>query len=279
MDWPLTELCAAIASKIPGFSAEVLPSIDSTNSELMRRSKNGFLEPLLLIAEEQTAGKGRLGRVWFANPGDCLTFSIGLNLSIQDWSGFSLAVGLGILQALDPHQHFGVGLKWPNDLWLGLGDPHTARKLGGILIESAVSTAPSGAVPHSRYCVIGVGINLVAPQGVDLKRAAAGWCDVDPKSRPGSVLLSAVSGIIKGVMRFQERGFSSFKNEYSAYDILFNQQVSMSNGVVGRACGVNSRGELLIQTSAGVVPVISDEVSLVELGGFESDLKLRPDSE
>ena len=168
MNWPIEALCLAVEPCIPAFKVEVIDSIDSTNTELMRRSKNGITSPVLLIAEEQTAGKGRLGRSWVARPGESLTFSIGLNLSISDWSGFSLAVGLAIVDALDPKRQFEIGLKWPNDLWVG--PPSSARKLGGILIESTFVSMQNYGLDSARYFVIGVGINLVAPKSGELKK-------------------------------------------------------------------------------------------------------------
>src|SRR5450759_1265398 len=67
--WPSEAIWEAIAPDLPGFTVEVLPQIDSTNSELMRRARAGRLEPVLLVADRQTAGRGRLGRQWFS---DCL---------------------------------------------------------------------------------------------------------------------------------------------------------------------------------------------------------------
>ncbi len=139
--WPAEALWEAIAPQWPGFTVEVLPRIDSTNTELMRRARAGQCEPILLVAEEQTAGRGRLGRQWQGQPGDSLMFSLGLPLAPQDWSGLSLAVGVSVaesLQAVLPPLGSGqprLCLKWPNDLWLC--DGRSDRKLGGILVETA----------------------------------------------------------------------------------------------------------------------------------------------
>src|SRR5450830_805677 len=105
----------SFAFDLPGFAVEVLAQIDSTNSELMRRARAGRLEPVLLVAEQQTAGRGRLGRQWFSEEGATsvgaqasLTFSIGLPLAPADWSGLSLAVGVSVVQSLHPD----LRLKW-----------------------------------------------------------------------------------------------------------------------------------------------------------------------
>ena len=67
--WPAEALWEAVAPLLPGFTVEILPEIDSTNTELMRRARAGRLEPVLLVAEAQTAGRGRLGREWRSAPG------------------------------------------------------------------------------------------------------------------------------------------------------------------------------------------------------------------
>jgi BirA family biotin operon repressor/biotin-[acetyl-CoA-carboxylase] ligase len=89
MIWHGEALWEAVAPLLPGFTVEILPEVDSSNSELMRRARSARLEPVLLVAERQTAGRGRLGRAWESAPGDSLTFSLGLPLAPADWSGSS----------------------------------------------------------------------------------------------------------------------------------------------------------------------------------------------
>ena len=91
MHWPAEAIWEAVSPQLPTFSVEVLPQIDSTNSELMRRARAGQLEPVLLVAERQSAGRGRLGRQWVsgddaASAGalSSLTFSLGLPLAPAD---------------------------------------------------------------------------------------------------------------------------------------------------------------------------------------------------
>src|SRR5450756_917696 len=67
--WPSEAIWETVVPDLPGFTVEVLPQIDSTNSELMRRARAGRLEPVLLVADRQTAGRGRLGRQWFSDVG------------------------------------------------------------------------------------------------------------------------------------------------------------------------------------------------------------------
>ena len=101
--WPAEAIWQAVAPQLPGFTIEVLPCIDSTNTELMRRARAGRCEPILLVAEQQTAGRGRLGREWHSGTDAAsLTFSLGLPLAPLDWSGLSLAVGVSVAESLQP---------------------------------------------------------------------------------------------------------------------------------------------------------------------------------
>ena len=96
--WPAEALWEAVVPLLPGFTVEVLRTIDSTNTELMRRARTGQCEPILLVAEQQTAGRGRLGRVWQSDAGASLMLSLGLPLAPKDWSGLSLAVGVSVAE-------------------------------------------------------------------------------------------------------------------------------------------------------------------------------------
>ncbi|MFZ3125431.1 MAG: biotin--[acetyl-CoA-carboxylase] ligase, partial [Acidovorax sp.] len=100
--WPAEAIWEAVSPLLPGFTVEVLPTIDSTNTELMRRARAGRCEPTLLVAEQQTAGRGRLGRAWQSDAGASLMMSLGLPLAPRDWSGLSLAVGVSVAESLQP---------------------------------------------------------------------------------------------------------------------------------------------------------------------------------
>ncbi|MBL0421229.1 biotin--[acetyl-CoA-carboxylase] ligase [Ramlibacter sp. AW1] len=246
--WPAEALWEDMAPALPGFTVEVLPEIDSTNSELMRRARAGRSEAVLLVAERQSAGRGRQGRTWHGQPGAALTFSLGLTLAPGDWAGLSLAVGVTLSEALDQR----IGLKWPNDLWL------LDRKLAGILVE----TAGGGSGTAQRYTVVGVGINLAAPDGAGLSTAPAGLREVWPDAGPGEVLLRVAPALAKALQVFQAEGFAPFRPRYLHRDVLRDRHVVLSDGRTGTAAGVDERGGLLVHTAAGLVTVTSSEVSV-----------------
>jgi BirA family biotin operon repressor/biotin-[acetyl-CoA-carboxylase] ligase len=262
--WPIRELTQALDSVVPGCAVEVVPSIDSTNSELMRRARGGQLAPTLLVAERQTAGRGRLGRVWLSDsandqsgasatgpaaPLPVLMFSLALTLAPQDWSGLSLAVGVSVAQALHP----GLQLKWPNDIWF------QDRKLAGILIETA-------RVGEHRVAVIGVGINITPRDPAGLSTAPACLQELLPQCDAPAALMRVAPALLQAVRTFESQGFAAFHAAFARRDVLRERPVRLSDGVCGRAAGVNERGGLLVHTSSGMKIVTSAEVSVRPVG-------------
>jgi BirA family biotin operon repressor/biotin-[acetyl-CoA-carboxylase] ligase len=254
--WFSDEIAAAVAPRCPGFAVEVVAEIDSTNTELMRRARAGVAQPVLLLAERQTAGRGRLGRPWQsaqqATQPASLTFSLGLPLAPKDWSGLSLAVGVSVAESLDPSASTGLRLKWPNDLWVD------DRKLGGILIETAL---PQGeAAP--RYLVIGVGLNLGPREAEGLNTPPAWIGEWRPDATAGALLRELVPPLVSTVLAFAERGFAPFAERFAARDALRGREVQLSDGTTGLCEGVGWGGELRVQTSAGLQSITSSEISV-----------------
>lgn len=235
-----------------GFAIEVVPEVDSSNSELMRRCRAGRLEPVLLVAERQSAGRGRMGRSWHGRPGQALTFSLGLALSPPDFAGLSLAVGLSLAESLHPE----IKLKWPNDLWW------RSRKLAGILIETANFPTAGAGVPAARYVVVGVGINLATPLGQDFSDAAVGLDALLPDCAAPAVLERVAAPLVATLKRFERTGFAPWQAAYAQRDALWQQDVLLSNGQSGVARGVTPQGALQIDTADGLQQVSSAEVSV-----------------
>lgn len=249
MTWPAQSVWEAVSPVLPGFTVEVLPEIASTNTELMRRARAGQMEPVLLVAEQQTAGRGRLGRGWVSRAGDSLTFSLGLPLAPHDWSGLSLAAGVSLAESLDPR----VQLKWPNDLWLD------DRKLAGILIETA--TFGDSREP-GRYAVVGVGINIARRDAAGLSTPPAWLHELLPGITAGEVLQRVAASLVQAVQAFETFGFAPFQARFNARDALRDRAVALSDGTAGTAHGTTERGALLVHTAAGMSTITSAEVSV-----------------
>ena len=283
--WPAEAIWEAASPLLPGFTVEVLPEIDSTNTELMRRARQARTEPVLLVAQSQIAGRGRLGRSWVsgatqaqagadqvraANPNPnahaatlpSLTFSIGLPLAAADWSGLSLAVGVSLALSL----HADIRLKWPNDLWVN------DCKLGGILIETTplreaaqaeyASTRPYAPAVPARYVVVGVGLNIALPQAPGLSTPPAALQTLLPAIDAPQALGRVAVPLLQTLKRFEAVGFAPFVSAFAARDALAGRDVTLSDGTIGVAGGVDEGGALRVRTAQGWVSVNSAEVSV-----------------
>ncbi|MDE2401940.1 MAG: biotin--[acetyl-CoA-carboxylase] ligase [Burkholderiales bacterium] len=257
----------------PTLSLEVLPEVDSTNTQLLQRGRDGQTSPTFLAARQQTAGRGRQGRQWQAQPGDSLTCSLGLPLDLDrvpgGGSALSLAVGLAVAEALDTGLAHGPGqdtitLKWPNDLWW------RQRKLGGILIEA---TPAPGLRVGQRWVVIGLGLNLRRLADQDLPHAALQDCTDAPLSA-GQAWTWIGAPLLRAVLRFEQHGFAPLRQRYAQRDALAGHDVSLWRGATaqdvlrnaptqtGRAQGVDDDGALLVHTDAGLQRWTTGDVSV-----------------
>lgn len=247
MIWPVEAIWEAVAPALSGFTVEVLPQIDSTNSELMRRARAGQLDPVLLVAEVQTAGRGRLGRAWDSGPraGEVLTFSLGLPLQMSDWSGLSLAAGVSVAQSLHP----ALQLKWPNDVWL------RGRKLAGILIETT-------QIESVRYAVIGVGINIIERPTTGLATPPAFLRELEPGIDAPAACGRVAAPLVRAVQQFERDGWAPFRAAFAERDALAGREVRLSDGTTGLAQGVDGSGALLVHTPLGPQKISSAEVSV-----------------
>ena len=296
MIWPAEDIWQSCVPLLPALTVEVLKEVDSTNSELMRRARAGQTDPVLLVAESQTAGRGRLGRQWHAQAGDALTFSLGLMLHPADWSGLSLAVGLSVVESLDPQGALGLGLKWPNDIWVCQQDTsqqilgtlpkpasNTWCKLAGILIETAVPSMPmpktsqhqvTNSQTEQRYCVIGVGINIGKPKAQDVSIPAIGLRDLSevaaakasatsasaaPPTAPQALAMIA-QPLLAAVLAFESKGFAPSQAAFQKRDVLHDTPVTLSDGRQGIARGVDNTGVLRVETPQGMQLINSAEV-------------------
>ena len=121
LPWASADLQHSLQARLPGVQVQALASVDSTNTRVLQLLRGDGRLLQLVVAESQTQGRGRNGRVWQSAVGASLTFSLGLPFAPADWSGLSLAVGVALADAIEPLAEGQVPrlqLKWPNDLWL-----------------------------------------------------------------------------------------------------------------------------------------------------------------
>jgi BirA family biotin operon repressor/biotin-[acetyl-CoA-carboxylase] ligase len=129
-----------------GWRVDVVETVDSTNAAVAERARSGEPAGLVVVAEQQTSGRGRLDRVWVSPPRAGLTFSVLLRpeLPAASWGWVPLLAGLAVARALRARADVDAVLKWPNDVLIG------ERKVAGLLAE----VAGDGAL------VVGIGLNV-----------------------------------------------------------------------------------------------------------------------
>lgn len=270
---------------------DIVAATGSTNADLAARLKtlprtaHALPAPLVRVAFEQTAGRGRQGRPWFAQPGNALLCSVGCIVPrpVDALGGLSIAIGVALaegLATLPLDARSRVALKWPNDLLLtATDDGGTSRivgKLAGILIETVWTTADATAV------VIGFGINVrgaeaVAAQ-VDALRAreAALASGLPPaalsmacaSANLTDTLAASLNALTPALAQFATDGLAPFLPRWHALHayagrevVLLEQGVERARGI---ATGIDAAGQLLLDTPNGIQAIAAGDVSLRE---------------
>ncbi len=263
------------------WTIDIVDETGSTNADLMESMRalprdivsNDSPAPIARIAYLQTAGRGRRGRAWLAEPGNALLMSVGCMLKrpIEGLSGLSLAIGTAVLDAL-AHLPLAASarpaLKWPNDVLLDDG------KLAGILIETAWTT------PNATAVVIGIGTNLhgadtLAAQVDDANRrnttvvpgsAPAALARAWPDANLTEALAAMLNALDAALPRFEADGFRPFRHRWTDAHAwagrkvaLINQGMEIARGI---ASGVDDRGQLLIDSPDGARSVATGELTL-----------------
>jgi len=247
--------CATSATHV---AIEVVAETGSTNADLLARIDT-LDGPLLRIADNQTAGRGRAGRSWLSTPGAALMFSLAWRFKgpLHRMTGLPMAVGVALAETIAA-LGVPVRIKWPNDL---LRD---GKKLAGILVETQSARKDGdGAV----WAVIGVGINLLMPDELEEQIgravAAAPWLAKMDRNELMAALLSRLAAVLA---EFDDTGFAPFAERWNLLHAWQGQDVVIvDHGQVlqqGRAAGVDAIGRLMLDTEHGRVEVLSGDVSL-----------------
>lgn len=231
----------------------------STNDDALAAARAGIAHGATFVADEQSAGRGRRGRQWFAAPGESLLFSVVLRaqLSLEHAALLALVAGLAVRGAIAAaSDRLGrvpdVRVKWPNDVWVG------ERKVAGVLCESHVQG------PNLVATIVGVGVNVngrefpaeLATLATSLALAAV------PVARE-DLLLDILSGLEERTLRLVRDGVASLVTELGENDALYGRRVRVED-VEGVAAGFDHSGRLLLRLSQGeIVPFSAGSVELV----------------
>jgi BirA family biotin operon repressor/biotin-[acetyl-CoA-carboxylase] ligase len=223
---------------------EALRETGSTNADVIEAARAGAAEGLVITAQAQTAGRGRMGRAWISPPGACLALSMLLRptMPMSAWGWLPLMAGIALSDAVGVDR---AGLKWPNDLLID------GRKCAGILAEAAVS----GAV------VIGIGVNLTeAPPelpAISLKEAGAPTIDI-------------IDGLLDRFAEIYEawQAGEDPRERYLRRCLTIGQRVKVvlpgDSVLAGKATTVDADGRLVIRDASGeLCPIAAGDVTHV----------------
>jgi BirA family biotin operon repressor/biotin-[acetyl-CoA-carboxylase] ligase len=236
-----------------GYELRRVARCGSTNSVLL--AEKGLARPVLLLADVQTAGRGRRGRRWHSAPGEGLTLSLAVVLRrpLRELAALPLVAGVAVARALHALGVARAALKWPNDIVVD------GAKLGGILVETK---SAGGAIK----AVIGVGINLrgAATLRTRLRREVAALEQFTPVPDPETLAGAIARSLLESLAAFEARGLDAVRDEWNRLDAHAGQKlrVRLADGRVltGVASGLESDGALRLATRGGMRAVRSGRV-------------------
>lgn len=260
-----SEVKSMIQTDWSGTDILFLPEIDSTNIEAKRQGEAGGKHGLLVIAEKQSAAKGRRGKQWNSKPGENAHFSILLRPDIRPKHApmLTLVMALSVAQAIKDVVNQETCIKWPNDIVMN------GKKICGILTEM------SSEIDYVNHVVIGVGININQTH-----------FEQELREKATSILLETGRNIRRSILvarvmeRFEQNyecflkseDLSLMKQDYEAYLVNCNRKVRIvepTGTFEGTALGINEQGELRVKKEDGtVVEIFAGEVSVRGIYGY-----------
>lgn len=253
----LNYLCRSLKKNFPNqtFGIDLFDTIDSTNRYLLEKETENLH---ICLAEQQSAGRGRQGKIWVSPFGVNLYASIlwPLKRNQLRQEGLGPAVGVLVAKTL---KHYGVSeisLKWPNDILC------RNKKIAGILIEST-------HVKDQHNIVIGIGINVFLSRVLSMQDSAINqpWIDIASvvtfEPDRNQLAIHCLTHLIDALSLFEKEGFSAFQSEWLAQDALLNQPVILktTQGTVeGISRGIDCRGHLMVEISGKITTFMSGEI-------------------
>lgn len=256
---PLELLAPEWLQQVAGGSPiHCVAEVDSTNDYMMSRLAD-WQKGECLLAESQTAGRGRRGRQWVSPFGGQMILSLywRLEQGLGAAMGLSLVVGVVLAETLTSEGYAPMGLKWPNDLYC------QGQKLAGILVEM------SAIAGGSCHLVIGVGLNLAMSlqQGESISQA---WCSLESiapgrKIERNRLIAAFIVNLRQALVCFEQQGLAPFMARWNHFDIYRDLPVQLLLGdeqIRGTVRGIDEQGGLLLETDMGLRTYVGGEISL-----------------
>ena len=223
----------------------LLNKVDSTNTFAKEKLLNK--DYLIVISEQQTAGRGRQGKEWYSPDAGNIYMSI--KFIDKNPAPLSLIIGLLISEAMDSvsGQKINAGLKWPNDLLI------KKKKICGILIESEINA-------DEVEFIVGIGINYSLPKKESWWGEISELADILPREK-------LINSILRGIINYSENGYENWKTEWEKRCMHMDTELkAVSNNQrdieIGIFKGINEEGKMLLQTKSELKLINSGECSI-----------------
>lgn len=259
------EILSLLETKWAGRNLVYLETVDSTNESKQKKlADQGAPEGTLVVADEQTGGKGRRGRAWCTPKGSAIAMTIVLRPDIRPElaSMVTLVMGLSVAKAIGSLYPVSVGIKWPNDVVVN------GKKICGILTEM------SAEMTGIHYLVIGTGINTnVEEFPEEIQSVATSLTRTGRKGQPGGTLAACLKYFEEYYEKYIAAGnLAPLKEDYEALLLNRNNKVRVlepNHEYTGLSLGINEDGELLVEKEDGTVTAVyAGEVSVRGVYGY-----------
>jgi len=242
------DIRGSLHTRVLGSEVFAFGRVGSTNDVATSLARGGAPDGALVIAEEQTRGRGRLGRRWHSPPSAGLWFSLVLRpeLSAEASTTLSLAAALGVAAALEGNYAIPARIKWPNDVLVH------GRKICGILTEAEFAGSALN------FVVMGIGLNVMGGEADFPPELRGSATSVELEAGDGigrrDVLIALIEEIESKYLSLREQGFSALKSELVGKSSLVGRAVRIQTGrevIEGTAVDIDDRGALILRNTDG----------------------------
>ena len=249
-----TELYLADLEASLNYRVHYVEKCISTQDIASTLAEQGAQEGTIVLAEEMTGGRGRLGRKWHASRGGLwLTLILRPHMT-RDVQLLSLAMGLGLVKGIKEHLGIKTSLKWPNDVL------YNERKLAGILVEGKIESN------YIKYILVGIGLNVNNEIPAELRSTAISLKEIKGRNIPRIPLLRSILLQIDHyyVTLSKKKDYEEILSEWKKHSTTIGRTVKAvtidGKIIVGKAVDVDKNGALVIETSHGLEKIYAGDL-------------------
>jgi BirA family transcriptional regulator, biotin operon repressor / biotin---[acetyl-CoA-carboxylase] ligase len=254
-----SSLRAALSGSLFGINVRCFDLLESTNALARSMAGQDAPEGTIVVADEQSAGRGRMGREWLAQPGANLLFSVLLRPGVEPEQVFAITMIMAVSAVESLHRKAGVraGIKWPNDVYV------RHRKLAGILTEIDLK----GSIVNHVVLGIGLNVNWHPDETGEIRAPATSLLlETGRAYRRADLLVWILEEFESGYRRFLKGELETFYSKWNELSLVLGRDVVIESGeerIYGKAVSIDRSGALILEEGNGTRrSIVSGDVSL-----------------